>query len=196
MKRRAGAGGGSKRDDAPYDDGDGESATADGTGGAMKVALLVGAAVWAVAMYFVVSKILAAQPGPHSLLGRLLGDRSSKADAAAGSPSRRVFTPEELKAEGHGVVPGSKVMIAILGEVFDVSKGRHHYEAGASYHCFAGRDGSKAFVTGAFEVIPRAPPPPGQCPRPSATPPNLESLRISRALPADAVACMWFRGRG
>eukprot|EP01052_Picozoa_sp_SAG31_P052763 SAG31_NODE_13182_length_887_cov_1.157360_1_plen_156_part_10 len=45
----------------------------------------------------------------------------------------------------------SGLLLAILGEVFDVTKGRQHYEKGASYNCFAGRDGSRAFVTGEFE---------------------------------------------
>ncbi|XP_026470740.1 neuferricin [Ctenocephalides felis] len=47
---------------------------------------------------------------------------------------------------------GSKgLYLSILGIVFDVEKGRKHYEPGGSYHVFAGRDVSKSFITGEFE---------------------------------------------
>jgi Cytochrome b5-like Heme/Steroid binding domain len=35
-------------------------------------------------------------------------------------------------------------------QVFDVTRGRKHYGPGGGYSFFAGRDGSAAFVSGAF----------------------------------------------
>ena len=70
---------------------------------------------------------------------------------AASSGGLRVFTPEELKAEGSGE-SGGTLMLAILGEVYDVSAGQGFYAPGqGGYNCFVGRDGSRAFVTGEFE---------------------------------------------
>ena len=61
----------------------------------------------------------------------------------------RLITPEELKKyDGTEGSPG--LYIAILGQVFDVSKGKDHYGPGGGYSFFAGKDGSRAFVTGEF----------------------------------------------
>lgn len=42
--------------------------------------------------------------------------------------------------------------LAIKGDVFDVSAGRIHYSIGSPYHFFAGRDASRAYVTGCFST--------------------------------------------
>ena len=61
----------------------------------------------------------------------------------------RLLTPEELKAyDGKEGSPG--LYIALLGQVFDVSKGMDHYGPGGGYSFFAAKDGSRAFVTGEF----------------------------------------------
>jgi hypothetical protein len=72
---------------------------------------------------------------------------------AAGAEARgeRVWTAAELEAEGAAGSGSGRLLLAILGEVYDVSAGGRHYAAGAGYSCFAGRDGSRAFVTGEFE---------------------------------------------
>ncbi|MBN3308305.1 NEUFC protein, partial [Amia calva] len=63
--------------------------------------------------------------------------------------STRVFRQEELGL--YNGQPGSRgLYLSIVGQVFDVSKGRKHYGPGGSYHFFAGRDASQAFVTGDF----------------------------------------------
>ena len=36
--------------------------------------------------------------------------------------------------------------------MFDVTPGRHNYGEGGAYHFFAGRDASRAFVTGCFDT--------------------------------------------
>ncbi|XP_075220166.1 neuferricin [Lycorma delicatula] len=43
-----------------------------------------------------------------------------------------------------------KLYLSILGEVFDVTKGKKFYGPGEGYHGFTGKDGSRAFVTGDF----------------------------------------------
>ncbi|ALC48923.1 CG12056 [Drosophila busckii] len=46
---------------------------------------------------------------------------------------------------------GNPICLALLGVVFDVSKGIKHYGTGCSYNFFVGRDASASFVTGDFE---------------------------------------------
>ncbi|MBZ3877168.1 Neuferricin [Sciurus carolinensis] len=61
----------------------------------------------------------------------------------------RLFIPEELARYRGG--PGDPgLYLALLGRVYDVSSGRRHYEPGAHYCGFAGRDASRAFVTGDY----------------------------------------------
>lgn len=67
-----------------------------------------------------------------------------------GPPSGlRLFVSEELARYRGG--PGDPgLYLALLGRVYDVSSGRRHYEPGAHYSGFAGRDASRAFVTGDY----------------------------------------------
>jgi len=48
----------------------------------------------------------------------------------------KVFTQEELG--NYKGVDGSPVYLAVLGHVFDVTKGRKHYGPGGGYEFFAG----------------------------------------------------------
>ncbi|XP_033748546.1 neuferricin-like [Pecten maximus] len=62
------------------------------------------------------------------------------------STSDRIFTKDELwKYRGEG-----DIYLAVLGQVFDVTKGRKHYGPGGGYEFFSGRDGSRAYVSGDF----------------------------------------------
>lgn len=61
----------------------------------------------------------------------------------------KVYSPEEL-AHYNGLKIKS-LYLAVLGTVFDVTKGKKHYSKRASYHYFIGKDGSRAFVTGDFK---------------------------------------------
>ena len=60
-----------------------------------------------------------------------------------------LLTAEEL-AKHDGSDPNIPVYIAILGRIYDVEKGRRHYEVGSGYNVFAGRDSTPSFVTGKF----------------------------------------------
>lgn len=59
-----------------------------------------------------------------------------------------LYTVEELKP--YDGTMGNQILLAILGEVFDVTRGIQHYGPGNGYGGFAGKDGTRAFVTGEF----------------------------------------------
>uniref|UniRef100_A0A0D6R216 Cytochrome b5 heme-binding domain-containing protein n=1 Tax=Araucaria cunninghamii TaxID=56994 RepID=A0A0D6R216_ARACU len=61
----------------------------------------------------------------------------------------RLWNREEL-AKYNGTNEDLPILLSILGSVFDVTKGRSHYGVGGSYNHFAGRDASRAFVSGNF----------------------------------------------
>lgn len=60
----------------------------------------------------------------------------------------RLLTKEQLKRfTGEN---NRRIYIALLGKVFDVSTGKKHYGPNGGYSFFAGRDGTRAFITGDF----------------------------------------------
>ncbi|KAG7314699.1 hypothetical protein KOW79_022002 [Hemibagrus wyckioides] len=63
--------------------------------------------------------------------------------------SDRLLSREELSLY-NGREDSKGLYLAILGQVFDVEKGRKHYGPGGGYRFFTGRDASRAFVTGDF----------------------------------------------
>ncbi|KAF3445141.1 hypothetical protein FNV43_RR14834 [Rhamnella rubrinervis] len=62
---------------------------------------------------------------------------------------QRLFSAEEL-ALYNGTDQGLPIFLGILGSVFDVTKGKSHYGMGGGYNHFAGRDASRAFISGNF----------------------------------------------
>ncbi|XP_069470821.1 neuferricin [Ambystoma mexicanum] len=64
-------------------------------------------------------------------------------------PPERLLSRTEL-ARYRGEDGGLGLYLALLGQVFDVQRGRIHYGPGGSYSFFAGRDASRAYVTGDF----------------------------------------------
>ncbi|KAL4561035.1 hypothetical protein LXL04_033196 [Taraxacum kok-saghyz] len=73
-----------------------------------------------------------------------IGERAGNA-----SLEERLFTVEDL-AIYNGTDNGLPILLGILGSVFDVTKGKSHYGPGGGYSHFAGRDASRAFVSGNF----------------------------------------------
>uniref|UniRef100_A0A1Y1MCK6 Cytochrome b5 heme-binding domain-containing protein n=1 Tax=Photinus pyralis TaxID=7054 RepID=A0A1Y1MCK6_PHOPY len=65
------------------------------------------------------------------------------------SKTEDLLTPEELKEFNGEANP--RLYLAVLGSVYDVSKGRKHYGPGETYNVFVGRDASRSFVTGKFK---------------------------------------------
>ncbi len=60
------------------------------------------------------------------------------------------LTPEELSLY-NGTDKSLPIYLAINGTIYDVSASPSFYGPGGSYHFFAGREGTRAFVTGCFE---------------------------------------------
>ncbi|KAB5522463.1 hypothetical protein PHYPO_G00159800 [Pangasianodon hypophthalmus] len=69
--------------------------------------------------------------------------------AEVSQDSGRLLRQEELSLY-NGREDSRGLYLAILGQVFDVEKGRKHYGPGGGYRFFTGRDASRAFVTGDF----------------------------------------------
>lgn len=66
-------------------------------------------------------------------------------------PPQKTFTPEQL-ARYDGSNPRLPLLLAVCGDVFDVSDGRDFYAPGSGYAIFAGKDASRAYVTGCFRT--------------------------------------------
>ncbi|XP_050331029.1 neuferricin homolog [Bactrocera neohumeralis] len=63
--------------------------------------------------------------------------------------SERLFTRDDLaQFNGENDAP---LYLAIIGTVFDVTKGAKHYGPGCAYNFFVGRDASVSFINGQFE---------------------------------------------
>ncbi|PWA66354.1 membrane-associated progesterone binding protein 4 [Artemisia annua] len=84
-----------------------------------------------------------------SLLFTLFNPLTNYHPHPASPPTPRLFTVEDL-AIYNGSDNGLPILLGILGSVFDVTKGKSHYGPGGGYHHFAGRDASRAFISGNF----------------------------------------------
>merc|ERR1712157_140587 len=68
---------------------------------------------------------------------------------------RRLITIEELsKNTGGGeddeIYKDSPIWLSVMGQVYDVTKGRRFYGPKSGYSFFAGKDASASFATGEF----------------------------------------------
>ena len=61
-----------------------------------------------------------------------------------------IFTKEILRYFD-GSVEGRPIVVCIVGSCYNVSAGARFYSKGMHYACFAGNDGSRAYVTGKFD---------------------------------------------
>ncbi|RKF61733.1 hypothetical protein OnM2_039005 [Erysiphe neolycopersici] len=61
------------------------------------------------------------------------------------------FTDDDLKLFD-GTDTKKPILLAVNGTVYDVTLGRRFYGPGGSYHFFAGKDASRAFVSSCFDV--------------------------------------------
>jgi len=71
------------------------------------------------------------------------------------SRGQHVLLPDEISIFD-GTHPSGKIMLVVLGQVYDVTKGKEYYGLNANgervgYNMFAGWDASRAFVSGEFD---------------------------------------------
>jgi len=77
-----------------------------------------------------------------------LGVVESRVTAKHFGTKDRLFTKDELKTySGDSQI----IYLAILGQVFDVTKGASKYGKGGGYSFFAGIDGTRAYISGKFD---------------------------------------------
>ncbi|XP_037726246.1 membrane-associated progesterone receptor component 1 [Drosophila subpulchrella] len=91
------------------------------------------------------------------LVYKIVRDRTEVPSVGVAKPSepelpkiRRDFTVKELR-QYDGNQPDGRVLVAVNGSVYDVSKGRRFYGPGGPYATFAGRDASRNLAT--FSVV-------------------------------------------
>ncbi|XP_017557137.1 neuferricin [Pygocentrus nattereri] len=96
---------------------------------------------------------LALWTAPEWLTLTLYGSRLSgwlfQPSVDVSADSGRLLRQHELSLY-NGRESSKGLYLAILGQVFDVEKGRKHYGPEGGYRFFTGRDASRAFVTGEF----------------------------------------------
>ncbi|RZF33152.1 hypothetical protein LSTR_LSTR004838 [Laodelphax striatellus] len=64
---------------------------------------------------------------------------------------KKDFTNEELK-KYDGTGPDGRILIAVDGKVFDVTRGKNFYGPGGAYSAFAGKDASRGLATFSVSV--------------------------------------------
>ncbi|XP_034246895.1 membrane-associated progesterone receptor component 1 [Thrips palmi] len=84
------------------------------------------------------------------LVFKIFKSRNEKPVQVAPEPQlpklRKDFTVEELKKyDGHG--SDGRILVAVNGKVFDVTKGKRFYGPGGPYAAFGGRDASRGLAT-------------------------------------------------
>ncbi|CAL1140219.1 unnamed protein product [Cladocopium goreaui] len=84
----------------------------------------------------------AAKIGPEAPYPRLAAE-----DRRPGAP---IWTSVEL-AKHSGLDRTRPLLLAIVGEVYDVGPGERHYGPNSGYHGMAGKDASRSFTTGNFK---------------------------------------------
>lgn len=81
----------------------------------------------------------------HKIFSVTNEDKKSQVEANVD----RLFTEKQLRSYT-GEIQNNDLYLVILGNVFDVTKGKRFYGPGEHYHSFLGRDASRAFITGDY----------------------------------------------
>ena len=77
--------------------------------------------------------------------------QEAESDGCAAAVADAAFTPARLQLASSEQC-GGHLLLAIVGDVYNVSAGRKHYAKGRSYAHFVGRDATRAFSTGAADA--------------------------------------------
>ena len=85
----------------------------------------------------------------ESFFGSSRDDADEDDDEEEEQEPPRDFTIEQLR--DFDGVKNEKIFIAMRGEVYDVSNAKDYYGVDSSYHCFAGRDASRAMAKLSFD---------------------------------------------
>jgi len=84
----------------------------------------------------------------EQILKYLENDNQNDQSIVVPIKAEQVFTKDELsKFRGEN---GSPIYLALMGRVYDVTRGKDFYGPGGGYSFFTGTDGTRAFVTGDF----------------------------------------------
>lgn len=78
-------------------------------------------------------------------------DASSKKKDIEDAPVLRDFTIEQLRT--YDGVQNKEIYIGLRGDVYDVSDAVDFYGEGSGYHCFAGREASRAMARLSFDEV-------------------------------------------
>ncbi|KAI6214807.1 hypothetical protein M3Y94_00311800 [Aphelenchoides besseyi] len=116
---------------------------------------------WALRSAYKIPRIRSTIDGIRSLVGlgkltltkvvpRVAEKHKEKPEPQLDAKVRKIFTSDQLALFDGSRASSKPVYLAILGRVYNVEKGRKHYSEGGGYHFFAGRDATRAFVTGDF----------------------------------------------
>ena len=89
---------------------------------------------------------LAGADGAHGA-GRSRSERGSKSRRPLDKMPKQDFTLEQLKHYDGVKSEGGRLLVGILGKVFDVSAAADFYGPGGPYSVFAGHDASRALAT-------------------------------------------------
>lgn len=89
---------------------------------------------------------------PQTQLDTELTKTAHKNDPNRGKGGVRMWTEAELRRY-NGTDESLPIMLVVMGQVFDVSKGKQHYAPGQGYNIFVGQDASRAFVSGEFDEL-------------------------------------------
>lgn len=86
------------------------------------------------------------------LTWKLFGPKREEPETAKTKPlpkmKRRDMTVEDLlNYNGDPAKNDGRILVAVNGTVFDVTRGKHFYGPGGPYHAFAGRDASRMLAT-------------------------------------------------